>query len=57
MQKEKKKKYSKPEVKKISFDAKTSVLASCKIHGGAGGGPGNINCRGLAGSHCFAFGS
>jgi len=29
MQKEKKKKYSKPEVKKISFDAKTSVLASC----------------------------
>ena len=37
-----KKKYIKPEIKKIKLDAKTAVLAVCKTTGI--GGPSNGNC-------------
>ena len=44
-QKEKKQKYEKPQLTKIKLDAKTAVLAACKIMQGPGG-PLNVNCRG-----------
>ena len=36
MEEKKKKKYVKPEVTKISLDAKTAVLGGCKLQGGSG---------------------
>ena len=51
-----KEKYIKPQVTKIKLDAKTAVLASCKIPHGSGG-PGNINCRGFGGPTCVEHGS
>ena len=57
MQKKKKKKYVKPKVTKIKLDAKTAVLAACKVHQGSGG-PNNINCRGMGGGGlCLTHGS
>jgi len=46
MQKQKKKKYVKPQITKIKLDAKTAVLAACKVHRGGTGGPMNVNCGG-----------
>ena len=46
MQKQKKKKYVKPKITKIKLDAKTAVLAACKVHHGGTDGPMNVNCQG-----------
>jgi hypothetical protein len=54
--KKKKKKYIKPQIKRIKLDAKTAVLAVCKVSHGVGG-PGNVNCRGFGGPYCFDHGS
>ena len=42
MEKKKKKKYVKPEVTKLSLDAKTAVLGGCKLVGGDG--PAGSDC-------------
>ena len=42
MMKKEKKKYIKPEIKKIKLDAKTAVLAVCKTTGI--GGPSGVGC-------------
>jgi hypothetical protein len=53
----KKKKYRKPEIKKISLDAKTAVLGFCKTDANAGRHP-HFGCGGPGGSHpCSAPGS
>jgi hypothetical protein len=56
MQKKKKRKYVKPKVTKIIFDAKTAVLSTCKVNFGSGG-PMNKNCRGGGGGICREHGS
>ena len=53
MVEKKKKKYVKPEVMKISLDAKTAVLGGCKISGVSG--PGGDSCG--APLYCFSAGS
>ena len=55
MQKQKKK-YFKPRVTKIKLDAKTAVLATCKIRHGPGG-PMNVNCLGGGQLGCLEQGS
>jgi hypothetical protein len=42
MMKKEKKKYTKPEIKKIKLDAKTAVLAVCKTANI--GGPSGVGC-------------
>jgi hypothetical protein len=54
MSENKKKKYRKPEVKKIKLDAKTAVLGFCKNTGQ--GGPNGTNC-GLPFPACYSDGS
>jgi nitroimidazol reductase NimA-like FMN-containing flavoprotein (pyridoxamine 5'-phosphate oxidase superfamily) len=52
----KKKKYSKPDIKKIRLDAKTAVLGFCKT--GSDAGPSAFGCSGLGGADpCSAPGS
>ena len=52
----KKKKYSKPDIKKIRLDAKTAVLGFCKT--GSDAGPSVFGCSGLGGADsCSAAGS
>lgn len=52
----KKKKYRKPEIKKITLDAKTAVLGFCKVDASAGPSP--FGCSGLGGlDPCSAAGS
>jgi len=53
MTKTKKKKYEKPEVKRVDLDGRTSVLGFCKTTGIRG--PAMNNCK-LVGS-CSAIGS
>ena len=53
MEKQKKKKYVKPEVIKLSLDAKTAVLGGCKLSGGEG--PAGKNCG--APLYCKSAGS
>ncbi len=55
MPENKKKKYRKPEVKKIKLDAKTAVLGFCK-NTGQGGGPSGSGC-GLPFPACYSGGS
>jgi hypothetical protein len=55
MQKQKKKPYVRPQVKKIRLDAKTSVLATCKTTLGAGPSP--INGCVTPTPPCSAIGS
>jgi hypothetical protein len=43
MMKNFKKKYEKPEIKRIKLDAQTAVLSVCKTSG-PGGGPTSQNC-------------
>jgi hypothetical protein len=52
MDKSKKKKYVKPQVTKITLDAKCAVLGFCKGPGDEG--PGGTGCGGLG---CFSQGS
>ena len=52
--KSKKKKYEKPEVKRVSLDAKCAVLAFCKSSGNLG--PDGAEC-GLPNPPCSAPGS
>ena len=53
----KKKKYSKPNIKKIRLDAKTAVLGFCKTDSSAGPHP-IFGCGGPGGTHpCSAPGS
>jgi hypothetical protein len=54
MPENKKKKYRKPEVKKIKLDAKTAVLGFCK--NGGQGGPSGTGC-GLPFPACYSGGS
>lgn len=51
-----KKKYQRPEVKRVSLDARTSVLGACKT--GTAGNPGKntSNCKVFA-APCSALGS
>jgi hypothetical protein len=44
MMKNMKKKYEKPEIKRIKLDAQTAVLTVCKVSGAPGGGPTSQNC-------------
>ena len=55
MPENKKKKYHKPEIKRIKLDAKTAVLAVCKTSGV--GGPSGIGCGPPAYQPCQAPGS
>jgi hypothetical protein len=50
-----KKKYEKPKITKIKFDAKTAVLAVCKTSGI--GGPGGMGCETFLGDPCKTAGS
>ena len=54
MEKEKKK-YAKPEIKKIKLDAKTAVLSVCKTAGHFG--PGTGTCETVFGDNCQDMGS
>jgi len=54
MEKGKKKKYEKPEAKRIHLDAKTAVLGFCKTTGSLG--PLAVNC-GLGMAPCSSEGS
>lgn len=59
MQKEMKKnkrKYVKPKITRIKLDAKTAVLATCKVFHGPGG-PMNVNCQGVGRGGCMDQGS
>ena len=56
MEQKKKRKYVKPKVTKIIIDAKTAVLAVCKVNHGSGG-PMNKNCHGGPGGICRDQGS
>jgi hypothetical protein len=53
--KPKKKKYIKPEIKRIKLDAKTAVLAVCKTTTGAG--PSGHNCGPPIFQPCQDYGS
>ena len=54
----KKKKYSKPDIKKIRLDAKTAVLGFCKTDSSTGGPHPVFGCGGPGGTHpCSAPGS
>ena len=53
--KNQKKKYIKPEIKKIKLDAKTAVLAVCKTAGV--GGPSGVGCGPPVFSPCQDAGS
>jgi hypothetical protein len=55
--KKNKKKYVKPKVTRIKLDAKTAVLATCKVQGGSVVGPMNVNCRGGGQQGCLEQGS
>ena len=57
MQKQKKKKYVKPQITKIKLDAKTAVLAACKVHRWGTAGPLNVNCGGVGPQGCLEPGS
>jgi hypothetical protein len=50
-----KKKYQRPKVTQISLDAKTAVLAVCKIDGKFG--PGKSGCKNHLGNWCNQAGS
>ena len=52
---QKKKKYEKPEVTRITLDAKCAVLGFCKTTSGAG--PAVVNCQDGFGSACLTSGS
>ena len=54
MEKEKKK-YIKPEIKKIKLDAKTAILSVCKTSGSFG--PGTVGCQTFLGDNCLDMGS
>ena len=57
MKQKKKRKYVKPKITKITFDAKTAVLATCKFPSSSGG-PMNSNCRGPGNKgQCMQHGS
>ena len=50
-----KKKYTKPEIKKIRLDAKTAVLSVCKTSESFG--PGTVGCKNFLGDNCQDMGS
>ena len=54
MEKEKKK-YEKPEIKKINLDAKTAILSVCKTSESFG--PGSVGCQSFLGDNCLDAGS
>jgi len=53
MTKTKKKKYEKPQLRRVNLDGRTSVLGFCKTSGGRG--PLTANCKVV--SSCSALGS
>ena len=53
----KKKKYEKPEVRKVNLDGRTSVLAVCKAGVFGQRGPNTFTCKRLTGNPCLQFGS
>jgi len=53
----KKKKYEKPEVRKVDLDGRTSVLAVCKAGVFGQRGPNTFTCKRLTGNPCLQFGS
>ena len=54
---QKKKKYEKPEVTRITLDAKCAVLGFCKTFPGSGTGPAALTCSDGFGSACLTSGS
>lgn len=50
-----KKKYEKPEVARITLDAKCAVLGFCK--GASGSGPARTGCKDALGDSCKSSGS
>ena len=53
----KKKKYEKPEVTRITLDAKCAVLGYCKNYNISGTGPAALTCSDGFGSACLSSGS
>jgi hypothetical protein len=53
----KKKKYEKPEVTRITLDAKCAVLGSCKNYPSSGTGPAVATCSDDFSSYCYTPGS
>ena len=55
MMEKEKKKYTKPEIKKIKLDAKTAILSVCKTSGSFG--PGSVGCQTFLEENCLDMGS
>ena len=55
MEKNKKKKYEKPQATRIKLDSKAAVLAVCKTSGAFG--PGTVGCQTFLGDPCKDDGS
>ena len=55
MMEKEKKKYTKPEIKKIKLDAKTAILSVCKTSGYFG--PGSVGCQTFLEENCLDMGS